>query len=207
MASVNKVILIGNLGADPELKYTQSGQPVANLRIATSEQWTDNSGEKQERTEWHSVTVWGKQAEMCGQYLAKGRSVYVEGRLQSREYDDKEGVKRKVWDVVATQVTFLGSRGDDTGSGGGHGGGGGGSGGGGSRGGAPSGGGGGGRGGFGGGGGAPGGGNRGSSGGGNSGGGWGGSNGGGGGGGGKQPSKGGGWGNPPADDDDDPIPF
>lgn len=195
MASVNKVILIGNLGRDPEVRNTQGGQPVCNFSIATSEQWTDNSGEKQERTEWHSVTVWGKQAEMCGQYLAKGRSVYVEGRLQSREYDDKEGVKRKVWDVVATQVTFLGSRGDDAGGGSGGGGGG-------NRGGAPSGGGGGGgRGGFGGGGG----GNRGNSGGGNSGGGWGGSNGGGGGSGGKQPSKGGGWGD--QHNDDDPIPF
>lgn len=117
MASVNKVILIGNLGADPEVRYTQGGQAVASLRIATSETWNDKDGNKQEKTEWHSVTVWGKQAEHCGQYLTKGRSVYVEGRLESREYDDKEGVKRKVWEVTASNVTFLGSKGDDSGAG------------------------------------------------------------------------------------------
>ena len=109
MASVNKVILIGNLGNDPEVRYTQSGQAVTELRMATTEQWSDKDGQKQERTEWHSVQVWGKTAEHCAQYLAKGRSVYVEGRLESREYADKEGVKRKVWEVRADKVTFLGT--------------------------------------------------------------------------------------------------
>jgi single-strand DNA-binding protein len=107
MASVNKVILVGNLGADPEVRYTQGGQAVTELRMATSEQWTDKDGQRQERTEWHAVSVWGKTAELCGQYLAKGRKVYVEGRLESREYTDKEGIKRKVWEVRADKVTFL----------------------------------------------------------------------------------------------------
>ena len=101
MSSVNKVILVGRLGADPEIRYTQSGQPVGSLRLATSENWTDRDGNRQERTEWHSVTVWGKQAELCGQYLAKGRQAYIEGRLQMREYTDREGVNRRAWDVVA----------------------------------------------------------------------------------------------------------
>jgi len=108
MASVNKVILLGNLGADPEVRYTQGGQAVTELRMATSEQWTDKDGQRQERTEWHAVSVWGKTAELCGQHLAKGRSVYVEGRLESREYTDKEGIKRKVWEIRADKVTFLG---------------------------------------------------------------------------------------------------
>ena len=129
MASVNKVILVGNLGADPEVRYTQSGQAVANLRLATNEKWKDRDGNLQERTEWHSVTVWGKQGESCGQYLAKGRQVYVEGRLESREYEDKGGVTRKVWDVVADRVVFLsggeggGNRGNRSGGGGAWGGG------------------------------------------------------------------------------------
>ena len=108
MASgVNKVILVGNLGADPELRTTPSGQTVANLRVATTEYWNDKDGNRQERTEWHSVTVWGRSAEHCGQYLSKGRQVYVEGRLQSREYTDKDGNQRRVWDVVASNVVFL----------------------------------------------------------------------------------------------------
>lgn len=115
MASVNKVILVGNLGADPELRNTAGGQAVCNLRVATSEAWNDRDGNRQERTEWHSVTVWGRQAENCAQYLAKGRQVYIEGRLQSREYTDKEGHQRKVWDVVAQDVKFLTS-GDGHGS-------------------------------------------------------------------------------------------
>jgi single-strand DNA-binding protein len=107
MASgVNKVILVGNLGADPEVRTTPGGQSVANLRVATTEHWSDKDGNKQERTEWHSVTVWGRSAEHCGQYLSKGRQVYVEGRLQSREYE-KDGVTRRVWDVVASNVVFL----------------------------------------------------------------------------------------------------
>ena len=119
MSSVNKVILIGRLGADPEVRYTQGGQPVASLRMATSENWTDRDGQRQERTEWHSITVWGKQAELCGQYLAKGRQVYLEGRLQTREYTDREGINRKAVDVVANQIVFLGGRSDGGGGGGG----------------------------------------------------------------------------------------
>lgn len=103
MASVNKVILIGNLGRDPELRYTQSGKAVANLSIATSER----SG-GQERTEWHRVVVWDKQAEACGRYLAKGRSVYVEGRLQTKEWTDQQGAKRQQVEIVASFVQFLG---------------------------------------------------------------------------------------------------
>ncbi|MEE2789903.1 MAG: single-stranded DNA-binding protein, partial [Myxococcota bacterium] len=118
MSSVNKVILVGRLGADPEIRYTQSGQPVGSLRLATSENWNDRDGNRQERTEWHSVTVWGKQAELCGQYLAKGRQVYIEGRLQSREYTDREGVNKRAWDVVASQIVFLGGRGESGGWGG-----------------------------------------------------------------------------------------
>jgi single-strand DNA-binding protein len=109
MASVNKVILIGNLGADPEVRATGGGQSVANFRIATSEQWQDKSGEKKERTEWHSIVVWGKLAELCGKYLKKGRPVYIEGKLQTREWE-KDGVKRYSTEVIAHTVTFLGSK-------------------------------------------------------------------------------------------------
>lgn len=116
MSSVNKVILIGHLGADPELRYTQGGQAVASMRLATSESWTDRDGQRQERTEWHSISVWGKQAESCAQHLAKGRQVFIEGRLQTREYEDKEGVTRKVWEIQADRVTFIGGRGDGAGS-------------------------------------------------------------------------------------------
>jgi single-strand DNA-binding protein len=111
MASVNKVILIGNLGADPELKYTPSNRPLCNLSLATNEVFKDKSGARQERTEWHRVTVWGEQAETCSKYLAKGRSVYVEGRLQTRSWDDKEGKKRYSTDIVADRVVFLGGGG------------------------------------------------------------------------------------------------
>ena len=110
MGSVNKVILVGNLGADPELKYTPSSRPLCNLRIATTEVFKDKSGQRQEKTEWHRVTVWGDQAENCSKYLAKGRSVYVEGRLQTRSYD-KEGQKHYATDIVADRVVFLGSGG------------------------------------------------------------------------------------------------
>src|SRR5438045_2332719 len=110
MGSVNKVILVGNLGADPELKYTPSSRALCNLRIATTEVFKDKGGQRQEKTEWHRVTVWGDQAENCSKYLAKGRSVYVEGRLQTRSYD-KDGQKHYATDVVATQVVFLGSGG------------------------------------------------------------------------------------------------
>ncbi len=110
MGSVNKVILIGNLGADPELKYTPSQRPLCNLRIATTEVFKDKAGQRQEKTEWHRVTVWGDQAENCNKYLAKGRSVYVEGRLQTRTYD-KDGQKHYATDIVADRVVFLGSGG------------------------------------------------------------------------------------------------
>lgn len=108
MASVNKVILIGNLGQDPEVRVTGTGQKVANFNIATTDRWTDKGGQKQEKTEWHRIVVWGPQAENCGQYLAKGRQVYIEGRLQTRQWDDKEGNKRYTTEVVAQRVQFLG---------------------------------------------------------------------------------------------------
>jgi single-strand DNA-binding protein len=105
--SVNKVILIGNLGADPELKYTPSNRPVCNLSVATNETWKDKGGQKQQKTEWHRVTVWGEVAENCSKYLAKGRSVYIEGRLQTRSYE-KDGQKHYATDIVADRVVFLG---------------------------------------------------------------------------------------------------
>lgn len=122
MASVNKVILIGNLGADPEVRYTPGGQAVCELRMATNESWTDKNGAKQERTEWHRVVVWGKQAENCGKYLSKGRTAYVEGRLQTRQWDDKEGNKRYTTEIVADRVQFLGGGGGERAGGAGGGG-------------------------------------------------------------------------------------
>jgi single-strand DNA-binding protein len=107
MGSVNKVILVGNLGADPELKYTPANKAVCNLRIATTETWKDKSGAKQEKTEWHRITAWGDTAENAAKYLAKGRSVYVEGKLQTRTYD-KDGHKHYATDVVAERVVFIG---------------------------------------------------------------------------------------------------
>jgi single-strand DNA-binding protein len=117
MASVNKVILLGNLGRDPETRYTTGGDAVTNLRIATSEQWKDKNGDKQEKTEWHSVVLFGRQAEIAGEYLKKGRSVYIEGRLQTRKYTDKEGVEKYATEVVADRMQLLGSRGDAGGGG------------------------------------------------------------------------------------------
>ncbi|HEX9813357.1 MAG TPA: single-stranded DNA-binding protein [Myxococcota bacterium] len=111
MASVNKVILVGNLGRDPELRYIPSGQAVANFTLATNERWRDKDGNNQERTEWHRIVVWGKSAENCAQFLQKGRSVYIEGKLQTQEWEDKEGNKRKTTEVVAQTVQFLGGRG------------------------------------------------------------------------------------------------
>jgi len=108
MAGVNKVILVGNLGADPEVRFTPGGQAVANFRIATSESWKDKDGQKQERTEWHRIVVWGKLGELCGEYLKKGRQVYLEGRLQTREWNDKEGKKNYTTEVVVSNVCFLG---------------------------------------------------------------------------------------------------
>src|SRR5207244_10003887 len=115
---VNKVILVGNLGRDPEVRYTPGGQAVANFTIATNEAWTDKSGQKQERTEWHRIVAWGKQAELCGEYLTKGRQVYVEGRLQTREWTNKEGAKQYTTEIVANQVVFLsgGERGQGRGA-------------------------------------------------------------------------------------------
>ena len=110
MSGVNKVILIGNLGANPEMRYTQAGQAVANLRLATSERWTDRNGQKQETTEWHRVVVFGKQAEIVGQYLTKGRQIYVEGRIQTRQWQDQQGQKRYTTEIVALRVQMLGSR-------------------------------------------------------------------------------------------------
>lgn len=106
---VNKVIIIGNLGKDPEVRFTESGRAVCKFSVATSESWTDRDGQRQERTDWHNVVVWGKQAETCGQYLAKGRQVYVEGSIQTRSYDDKDGNKRWITEIVARNVRFLGS--------------------------------------------------------------------------------------------------
>lgn len=106
---VNRAIVVGNLGSDPEVRFTQTGQAVANFRLATNESWTDKNGEKQDRTEWHRIIVWGKQAELCGQFLKKGRQVYVEGRLQTREWADKEGKKNYTTEITANSVVFLGS--------------------------------------------------------------------------------------------------
>jgi single-strand DNA-binding protein len=110
--SLNRVLLIGNLGKDPEVRFTPGGRAVARFPIATSEVWQDQEGQRQERTEWHNVVVWGKQAETCGQYLSKGRQVFLEGSIRSRQYDDKEGNKRYITEVIAQRVQFLGSRGD-----------------------------------------------------------------------------------------------
>ena len=109
--SVNKVILIGNLGKDPELRFTSTGSAVARFPIATSEVWNDRDGNKQERTEWHNIIVWGKQGESCSQYLAKGRQVFVEGSIRTRSYDDKSGNKRYVTEIVAQRIRFLGGGG------------------------------------------------------------------------------------------------
>lgn len=108
--SVNKVILLGRLGQDPELKYTPSGMAVCNFSLATSESWNDKSGQKQERTEWHRIVVWGKIAELCNQYLKKGSQAYLEGSLQTRSWDDKSGNKRYTTEVTARTVQFIGAR-------------------------------------------------------------------------------------------------
>jgi len=110
MASVNKVILVGNLGADPETRYTASNDAVANIRVATTETWKDKNGEKQERTEWHTVVFFGKLAEIVGEYLKKGRQVYVEGSLRTRKWQDKSGQDRYTTEIVASDMKMLGSR-------------------------------------------------------------------------------------------------
>ena len=119
MASVNKVILLGNLGRDPETRYTTGGDAVTNLRIATTEQWKDKSGEKQEKTEWHSVVLFGRTAEIAAEYLKKGRSVYIEGRLQTRKYTDKEGVEKYSTEIVGDRMQLIGGAREGGGGGGG----------------------------------------------------------------------------------------
>ncbi len=110
MASVNKVILVGNLGRDPEVRYLPSGDPVANITIATSSKYKSKTGEMVEETEWHRVTFFGKLADIVGQYLKKGRSVYVEGRIKTRKYTDKDGVEKYATDIIANEMQMLGSR-------------------------------------------------------------------------------------------------
>lgn len=110
MAGINKVILIGNLGKDPELRYTPSGTAVASFSLATSEKWKDREGNMQDKTEWHNIVVWGRQAEIAKEYLAKGRQVYIEGRIQTRSWDDKDGNKRYTTEIIAQRLNFLGSR-------------------------------------------------------------------------------------------------
>ena len=110
MASVNKAIIVGNLGRDPEVRYTQSGKAMARFSVATTDTWMDREDGRQERTEWHHIVVWGKLAETCGEYLSKGRQVYIEGRLQTRKVEDKEGIVRYFTDINAQKVMFLGGR-------------------------------------------------------------------------------------------------
>ena len=112
MAALNKVMILGNVGNEPEVRQTQSGRAVANFSVATTDVWGEGE-DRQERTEWHQVVVWGKLAETCGQYLTKGRQVMVEGRLQTRSYEDRDGNKRSVTEIVAQQVQFLGGRKDN----------------------------------------------------------------------------------------------
>jgi single-strand DNA-binding protein len=109
MASLNRVLLIGNLGADPELSYTPSGTAKASIRLATHEVWTNKEGEKGERTEWHRIIAWGRLAEICGEYLAKGRQIFIEGRLQTRSWEDREGNKRWITEIIASNMQMLGS--------------------------------------------------------------------------------------------------
>jgi len=113
MASLNKALLIGNLGQDPELRYTPSGRAVANFSIATTEQWKDKDGQKQERTDWHRIVLWGRQAEIAKDYLRKGKQIYLEGRIQTRSYDDKDGNKKWITEVVGDRFLMLGRK-DDT---------------------------------------------------------------------------------------------
>lgn len=116
MASVNKAILIGNLGKDPEVRYMPSGEAIANITLATTDSWKDKSGEKQERTEWHRVSFFGRQAEVVGEYLKKGSSIYVEGRIQTRKWQDKEGQDRYTTEIVADRMQMLGGKSSGGGS-------------------------------------------------------------------------------------------
>jgi len=110
MASVNKAILIGNLGADPELRYTPGGAAVASFSLATTEKYKNKDGELQERTDWHNIVCWGRQAEIANEYLKKGSPVYIEGRIQTRSYDDKDGIKRYRTEIITRQMQLLGGR-------------------------------------------------------------------------------------------------
>jgi single-strand DNA-binding protein len=110
--SINKVILVGRLGRDPELKYTPSGAPVAKFSLATDESFKDRTGEKQERTEWHRIVAWNKLAEICGEYLTKGKLVYIEGSIRSHEYQDQAGNKRTAYEIIARDMQMLGSKAD-----------------------------------------------------------------------------------------------
>ncbi len=112
MSSLNKVLLIGRLGADPELRSTADGIPVATFNVATSETYKDRSGVKQEKTEWHRVVAWRKLGEIAGEYLKKGKLVYIEGKIQSREFEGKDGIKRKTFEIVASEMKMLGSAGE-----------------------------------------------------------------------------------------------
>ncbi len=112
MGSVNKAIIVGNLGRDAEVRYTPGGTAVANISVATTETWNDKSGQRQEKTEWHRVAIWGKTAEAIGEYLTKGRQVYVEGRIETRQWDDKDGQKRYTTEIRSDRVVLLGGRGD-----------------------------------------------------------------------------------------------
>jgi single-strand DNA-binding protein len=114
MAGVNKAILIGRLGADPVKRYTSSGSPVVSFRIATSESWTNREGEREERTEWHQIVAWGKLADICDQYLNKGKMVYIEGRIQTREWEDRDGNRRWTTEIIANQMQMLSSRSEDS---------------------------------------------------------------------------------------------
>ena len=114
---INKVILVGNLGNDPELRHTPSGNPVANFSLATTDLWTNKDGQQETRTEWHRIVAWGRLAEICNEYLRKGRQVYIEGRIQTRSWEDQNGQTRRVTEIVATQMMMLGSPQGGTGSG------------------------------------------------------------------------------------------
>ena len=114
MAGVNKAIIVGNLGRDPEIRYTKGGSPVCQLSVATTRAYTNKNNDRVEETEWHRIVVWGKSAEHCNNFLSKGRQVYVEGRIQTRSYEDKDGIKRYSTEIVSDTVQFLGSRGGQT---------------------------------------------------------------------------------------------
>jgi single-strand DNA-binding protein len=113
--SVNKVILVGNLGKDPELRYTPAGAAVVTFSLATSERYKDKQGQSQEKTEWHNVVAWRQLAEICGKYLHKGKQVYIEGKIQTRSYDDRDGNKKYITEIVADQMQMLGSKGNEGG--------------------------------------------------------------------------------------------